>query len=146
MRVKPFAQVSYPSIPSFDQFVALVSLHSTKTTASEVIDVLEADRGKQALGILEVAESAVKEARTKWEQISKTDPASAKCLGFEEWWRTSIKSVLKSCIAANIAIATAKTAVANARGTDVAERLKVEILGSGKSYHPWWIVPKITAK
>ena len=126
--------------------MALVSLRSTEATASEVSEVLEADRKQQALGILEVAESALKEARKKWESISKTDAKVAKCVNCEDWWRVSMKNVVKSCIAANVAVATAKKAMASADLGNMAEKVKVEIPESGKSYHAWWIVPKITAR
>ncbi|KAL9124316.1 MAG: hypothetical protein Q9217_006342 [Psora testacea] len=148
LRMKPFAPISHPPVPSFDQFMVLVSLRSPATTASEVSEVLEADRLEQALGILEVAESALKEARKKWEFVSKADADVAKYVNCEEWWRVCVKNVLRSCIAANVSIATAKKAMENENGRnlEVGKKLKVEIQESGKNYHAWWIVPKITAK
>ena len=144
--MKPFGMISYPPVPSFDQFMALVSLRSTEATASEVSGVFTVDKKQQALGIIEVAESALKEARKKWEQVSKADATTAKCVNCEVWWRESVKNVLKSCIAANVAVATSKRVLADAEtSSKLGERLKVEMVEIGKSYHAWWIVPKITA-
>ena len=62
-----------------------------------------------------------------------------------------MKNVLRACIAANIAVGTAKKAVAGAgKAKGVKDVLKV-VIGTGDGdkgkggYHAFWIVPKVTA-
>jgi len=132
--------MSLPEVPSYPEFTALVSLHSTSPSGTIP------ERNAQAFSILEVADQAMKTARKEWEAVSKVSAETARCESCEEWWRAGVKNVLRSCIGANIAIAAAKKAVAKAGKFSGAEKLNVEIGGSGKSYHSWWIVPKIEAR
>ncbi|KAL9104451.1 MAG: hypothetical protein Q9163_000603 [Psora crenata] len=127
LRMKPFAQISHPPIPSFEQFIELVSVRSPEATSLETTEVPEADSMQQAFDVLRVAESAFKQAWRKWEQVSKTDAGIAKWMDCEDWWRASVKNVLRSCIAANVAIATARKAMASVGSSTLCEKLMVEI-------------------
>jgi len=77
--------------------------------------------------------------------VSKANAKTARCVECEDWWRASVKNVLRACITANIMVATAKKTVANAGSKNIRDALSVKIPDSGKGYHPWWIVPRITA-
>ena len=96
--------------------------------------------------ILDAADQALRVARKDWEAISKVSAELARCEGCEDWWRIGVKNVLRACIAANIAVATARKAVLNAGNTSMKSVLKAEMVESGKGYHAWWIIPRILAK
>lgn len=138
--------MSLPEVPTFPEFSALVSLNPSSTSSLEGSTDSIAGTNAQALSILEVAERAMKTARTEWEAISKSSAEAARCQNCEEWWRARVRNVWRSCIGANITIATAKKLVGNAGNISAADILKVEIGQSGQMYHPWWIVPKIEAR
>jgi hypothetical protein len=53
-------------------------------------------------------------------------------------YKQDIKSTLRACIATSIAI----SQVVNALKKKTVSSLKVEVTGE---YHPWWLVPKISA-
>jgi len=74
---------------------------------------------------------------------------AARCRGCEGEWRKNVKDVLRACIATSIAISTVKKALGDVeakRGekADLGGRLKVDIPETGKGYHDWWVVPKIS--
>lgn len=144
--MRPFSPMSLPELPTFAEFSALVSLHPSSTIGLQDSTASIASTNAQAYSILEVAERAMKIARKEWEAVSKSSAETARCKNCEEWWRAGVKNVLRSCIGADIAIATAKKVVSNAGSVSAADRLKVDIGPSGQSYHPWWIVPKIQAR
>ena len=100
---------------------------------------------QQAFSILEVTDQALKIARKEWEALSKARSETARCVSCEDWWRSSVKNILRSCITANIMVAAAKKAITNSRPKTTQDALKAEIPDSGKGYHPWWVVPRITA-
>ena len=100
----------------------------------------------QASSILDVADQALKAARKDWEAISKAKAETARCVGCEDWWRTSVKNVVRACITANIMIATSKKAMSNAAFKDARDILIVEVAKSNELYHVWWMVPRISAK
>ena len=88
----------------------------------------------------------MKAARREWEAVSKTDAKTARCLGCEEWWKSSVRDVVRACIAGNVAVATAKRGMAALKGRDVPDALKVELPEKAKRYHAWWVVPSIQVK
>ena len=57
-----------------------------------------------------------------------------------------MKNVVRSCITANIMIATAKKAMSNATSKETRDILQVEVVKSDELYHTWWIVPRLLAK
>ena len=57
-----------------------------------------------------------------------------------------MKNVVRSCITANIMIATAKKAMSNATSKETRDILQVEVVKSDELYHTWWIVPRLVAK
>ncbi len=141
--------MSLPETPSYEEFTSLVSLRTPEKPETDARkrgpatpDIVK----EQASSILEVADQALRVARKEWEAVSKANDKTVRCMGCEDWWRMSVKNVLRACITANIMVATAKKTVANAGSKNIRDALGVELAGSGKGYHPWWIVPRITAK
>ena len=149
LRMRPFLSISLPDVPSFPEFSSLVSLRGPEkdeVQSPDLISMDQTDIRQQALSILEVADQALKFSRKQWEAVSKVNPETAHCLGCEDWWGTSIKNVLRSCITANIMVATAKKAMVPTEPKSTQGALNVEIPESNQGYHPWWIVPRINSK
>lgn len=101
---------------------------------------------EQTLSILDVAEQAMKMARREWEAVSKHSAEAARCQGCEDWWRSSIRDVVRACIAGNIAVATTRKGLVAARGKKVKDVLQVEFPDQGKRYHHWWVVPSVSLR
>ena len=139
LRMRPFMQVSLPEIPSFAEFSSLEA-------CLETADEESAQHTEQSLSQLKSAEQAMNIARKEWEAISKLDAETARCVGCEKWWRTSVKDAIRACIACNIAIATTKKGLLKAEGRNMKDVLQVEVTESEKSYHPFWTVPKVVLK
>ena len=146
--MRPFISISLPEVPSYQQFAALISLRmpDKNGTYGSKVKPAQSEINQQASQMLELAEQSLKAARREWEAVSKANAETARCQGCEDWWRTSVKNVMRACINANIVVSTAKKALANAGTGDARDVLKVEMVESAKGYHPWWIVPKISAK
>lgn len=123
-----------------------MSVTSIGTAETQDPDALSKTSNERALSILDSADQALRVAKKDWEAISKAKAEVARCVGCEDWWRTGVKDVLRACIAANIAVATARKAVTNAGTRSVKDVLKAEMVESGKGYHAWWIIPRISAK
>lgn len=104
----------------------------------------EGQADQQALSILDIAEEASKMARKEWEAVSKLDAEAARCVQCEEWWRKSVKDVVRACIVCSIAISTAKKGIHNAKGLPLGSFLKSEMAETGKGYHEFWVVPKLS--
>ena len=119
-----------------------------ETTDTQEFDAPTDEVKEQALSILEVADQAMKAARKEWDAISKTDAETARCLGCEDWWKASVKNVVRACIAGSIAVATAKKGVmaASANKLNTRDALRVEIPEKEKRYHAWWVVPNISVR
>lgn len=149
LRMRPFLSLSLPEVPSYSEFSSLVSLRSpdtVNTEDSQSNSATQAEINAQARSILDVAEQALKVARREWEAVSKTNAETARCAPCEDWWRISVKNVLRACITANIMVATAKKVIASAGSNNAHDILKVDIAGSGQGYHMWWVVPKISTR
>ncbi len=142
LRMRPFLPLSLPEVPSYPDVISFTSF------GAEIQDPANPSVGfrERALSILDAADQALKTARKDWEAISKANAEVARCVGCEDRWRTGIKNVLRACIAGNIAIATAKKGLTNAGTKSVKDVLKAELVESGKGYHAWWIIPRISAK
>ena len=146
--MRPFLSVSLPEVPSFPEFVSRVSLHGPEKYAGDLAHQAASSKNKtreKASSILELADRALVAARKDWEAISKTNAGIARCVGCEDWWRASVKNVVRACITANIMITISKKAMSNATSKDVRTSLKVELLKSDELYHTWWMVPRISA-
>ncbi|KAL8817087.1 MAG: hypothetical protein Q9223_004014 [Gallowayella weberi] len=139
LRMRPFMQLSIPEVPSYSDLNAAASIPS-EGEWSEATPSPE----QQASAILEVAEEASRVARKEWEAVSKLDAETARCISCEEWWRKSVKDVVRACIVCCIAIATAKKGVQNAKGKPLKQVLKAEMPEKGKGYHDFWVVPKLS--
>ena len=136
-------------MPSYPEFVSRVSLDTSQKDAGDPsyqTASTKIENDDQAYSILDFADHALRVARKDWEAISKAKAETARCVGCEEWWRTSVKNVVRSCITANIMIATAKKAMSNATSKETRDILQVEVVKSDELYHTWWIVPRLLAK
>lgn len=147
LRMRPFRSLSLPEVPSYSEFASLVSLRTPEMANAEngqPVPASDAEINAQAFSILNVADQALKVARREWEAVSKAKAETARCVPCEDWWRASVKNVLRACITANIVVATAKKALTSAGSKSARDMLKVDIGESGKGYHAWWIVPKMS--
>ncbi|KAI4239402.1 MAG: hypothetical protein LQ349_000423 [Xanthoria aureola] len=139
LRMRPFMQLSIPEVPSYSELAAATST----TFGVEKSEGASSTEG-QALSILEIADEASRVGRKEWEALSKFGAQAARCVNCEEWWRKSVKDVIRACIICSIAIATAKKGAMNAQGKPVRKVLQAEMPADGKSYHDFWVVPKLT--
>ena len=147
VRMRPFLSISVPEVPTFFDFKSVVSLASSASNgigSSNNHRATSSTTKEQALSILEVADQELRVARKRWEGVSKATAESARCIGCEDWWRDSVKNVLKSCINANIMVATAKKGLAQNESQSARDVLKVQITDSQKGHHAWWVIPRIT--
>ena len=141
--------MSLPEVPSYPEYASLLSLRTAAKDSpgkSTSTSLTATKTNEQALSILKLAEQALLTARKEWEAVSKANAEAARCIGCEDWWRTSVRNVVRSCITANIMITTAKKAVAIAGCNHAGNVLSLEMVESGKGYHAWWIVPRISSK
>ncbi|KAL9579739.1 MAG: hypothetical protein Q9212_004928 [Teloschistes hypoglaucus] len=133
LRMRPFMQLSIPELPSYAELNDATSITRSDAEKDE----------EQALSVLDIAEEATKVARKEWETLGKLDAEKARCVNCEEWWRASVKDIVRACIACSIAIATMKKALQTPHGKPMKEVLKVEMPGE-KSYHGFWLVPRVS--
>lgn len=147
--MRPFLSVSLPEVPSYPEFASRMTLHTSERVGgnhSQQKALEKNDIRDQAYSILEFADQALKVARKDWEAISKAKAVTSQCVGCEDWWRTSVKNILRACIMANIMITTSRQAMSNAASKDAGNMLKVDLAKGHELYHAWWIVPRISAK
>lgn len=146
--MRPFLPLSLPDVPSYPEFSSLVSLHTPETIDFQDSNASKDEIKEQALSILDVAEQAMKAARKEWDAISKTNPETARCLGCEDWWKASVKNVVRACIAGNIAVAAAKKGLMSSSSNDenMKDALRVELPEKEKRYHAWWLIPSISVQ
>ena len=97
---------------------------------------------------LDKATTLLKTARQELDALSKLDADIARCQGFEGWWRTNVKNVLRACIAAGVAVAVVRKGVEQAEreAKEVKDVVDVRVEASEDGYHAWWVVPKVVAK
>jgi hypothetical protein len=126
VRMKPFLSISLPEVVPFDELTELA-----------------AQSNEPLVGILKFAADAAASARKFFEVLSKMSADEAFCRGSHETWVKNIKNSLKAAISTNITISAVTKAVEGA-GKDGAVKIKAEIPQSGKGYHDFWIVPKVT--
>ncbi|KAH7156804.1 Mak10 subunit, NatC N-terminal acetyltransferase-domain-containing protein [Dactylonectria macrodidyma] len=128
LRMRPFASVGLPALPDYEVFVA----------GTEQPEVSTSD-------ILQYAEKAVAGARRGFERfVSRNFTAhDAFSVGSHERWVATSKNGLKSCIATGIAISAVQKALEKSLTTGEL-KIKAEVPTPDKSYHDWWVVPRIT--
>ncbi|EGX93378.1 amino-acid N-acetyltransferase subunit Mak10, putative [Cordyceps militaris CM01] len=134
LRMKPFSSIGLPSLPTFEEF----------TTGSQQLDTSSEE-------LLVYGERALTGAKRGFETLNKLSAEESFSVGSHERWVAGVRNGLKSCIAAGIAIQTVQKALAGT-GTqsgvgpmkDVALGLTVEVPTPDKTYHPSWIVPRVT--
>lgn len=131
-------QLSIPEVPSYAELTAATS---NVSGTNEHEGGLPAE--KQSLPVLDMADEASKVARKEWEALSKMDAQAARCVDCEDWWRKSVKNVIRACIICSIAISTMKK---GAQDKPVKHILHAEMPEDGKTYHDFWVVPKLTTK
>jgi hypothetical protein len=152
LRFRPFANISIPELPPFATFAACSSPLSARFPLSNYPKPRKkrSHDYRQALALLDCAKLANQSARQGWTALGKVDAETARCVGCEERWRAKVKDVLRSVVAAGLAIAKLREAVdaaveADGKGKGRAERglgLKVDV-DVKKGYHEWWAVPKL---
>lgn len=141
--------MSLPEVPSYPEFASSVSLRTPEKDAGDPFhEIVSAKVGAndQASSILDFADQALRAARKNWEAVSKAKAETARCVDCEDWWRISVKNVVRACIAANIMVATSKKAMSNAASKDTQDILSAEVVKTDELYHAWWVVPRISAK
>ena len=132
-------QLSIPEVPSYAEL----------TAATSNVSVINKNEGElpaeeQSLRVLDMADEASKLARKEWEALSKMDAQAARCVDCEGWWRNSVQNVIRACIICSIAISTMKKGAMNAKHKPVKHVLHAEMPEHGKTYHDFWVVPKLT--
>ncbi len=128
-RMKPFLGISLPELLPYETF------HASVTQPEET-----------SLDLLEFAAHAVNSAKREFEMLVKLDAQTARCEGkwCDEAWHQNVKAEVRSCIVASITIAVVKTAVAAfEKDKSQAINLKVTCEAVEKSYHDWWVLPKV---
>lgn len=147
LRMRPFLPLSLPEVPSYADFKPLFSLRPEDNSGLRYPDALTTEIKTQLLITLDVADQAMKTARKEWDIISKAHPETAKCLGCEDWWRGSMKDVVRACIAGNIAVATAKKTLlaSDSDRKHPKDLLNVRFPEKDRRYHAWWVVPSISS-
>ncbi|KAK1761252.1 N-alpha-acetyltransferase 35, NatC auxiliary subunit [Echria macrotheca] len=134
IRMKPFAPISLPRLPSYDNFVRLSAQHETSTA-----------------GLLDFAQRAVVNAKMGYDVLGKMGEKEAFTANAHERWLAGIKNCNKSGIAINIAVAAIRRALESGAAKEGGmapgeQKVMVELPKPAKSYHEWWIVPKIVEK
>lgn len=127
LRMKPFVSIGLPDLPSFEDFTQGTMQPGTPTD-----------------DILAYGEKALAGAKRGFEAVSKFSAEESFSVGSHDRWATSIKNGLKSCIAAGIAFSTLQKAVREAGNGGSGLKLQAEVPTPAKSYHEWWIVPRIS--
>ncbi len=133
LRMRPFMQLSIPEPPSYAELAAAIDMKGNERSTEA-----------QAISTLDIADDAAKVARKEWEALGRLDAETARCGNCEDWWRASIKDIIRACIACSIAIATVKKGILNKKGRLLSDVLTAENLETGKRYHDSWIVPKLS--
>ncbi|KAI4290696.1 MAG: hypothetical protein L6R35_000003 [Caloplaca aegaea] len=143
LRMRPFMQLSIPEPAPYAELSAATSIPSG--TAE---DESQGSIKDQAMSMLETAGEAARTARKEWEALGKLDAKTARCVNCEEWWRASVKDVIRACIACSITVATTEKGVQTAlgMGRPLSDVLTAEMPRAGKRYHDFWIVPKLTVQ
>lgn len=128
-RMKPFLSISIPELLPYEIFHASVTQPGEPTT-----------------DLIKLASLSVAAAKREYEALAKLKPNVARCEGKwnDEAWHENAKDQVRACIMASLTIATVEKAVqAAVKEGEEKLKLKVECLPAEKSYHDWWVVPKV---
>lgn len=126
LRMKPFAVIGLPILPTFQEFTVGTS---------------QPDASSEEL--LEYANRAILGAKKGLEAMSKLSAEESFSVGSHDKWVAAIKSGLKSCIAAGIAISTIQKALQNTASSSQGLAIKAEVPSPDDAYHRSWLIPKI---
>ena len=148
LRMKPFIDIDDPPCPELDVIQNLVTLrHDGDSVVSKDMNaVLQADQASQALGILSVSIEELSKAKTEWMSASKKGTLNSSESTAIRWSKSDVQDTTKACIAANVAAAEARKGIENREKAVLLDCFQVSIPKHEDVHHPWWIVPKITAK
>ncbi|CAM1504209.1 Fc.00g018000.m01.CDS01 [Cosmosporella sp. VM-42] len=125
LRMRPFAPIGLPTLPTFEEYTA-GTMQPDVTTAET----------------LEYAEKALLGAKKGFEVLSKLAPEESFSVGSHDRWVTSMKNAQRSCIVTGIAISAVQKALRQTQKIGDL-KIKAEVPAPDKSYHEWWIVPRI---
>lgn len=136
-------QLSIPEPVPYAEVAAVTSI--ANDTGDDDDDGRESIKD-QIMSMLDLADEAAKMARKEWEALGKLGADVVRCVNCEEWWRASIKDIIRACIACSIAVATMKRGYQTAVGKPIRDVLTAEMPRAGQRYHDFWIVPKLTVR
>lgn len=144
--MRPFLPIALPQVPSYSDFTSLISPRQTAAPTDIQRPNHTTALITQASLILDIADQTLREARKEWDAVSKTDPKTAQCTSCEDWWKSSVRDVVRACITGNIAVATAKKGLANLGKKEAKDIFTVMIPEKENRHHAWWVVPSISVK
>lgn len=127
LRMKPFVSIGLPDLPSFEDFTQGTTQPDTPSDE-----------------ILAYGERALAGAKRGFEALSKFSPEESFSVSSHDRWVASMKNGLKSCIAAGIAFSALQKGLREAGGDEKSIKLQAEVPTPAKSYHEWWLVPRIS--
>jgi hypothetical protein len=144
LRMKPFLGIQPPEVPDYADFAA----HTQPYGAYDAPDAqLYTDLRTADAELWTEIDGALKAAREAFTEVKRLGAKAAKAQGVEAAWVADVQSALASCVAAGVAVAGAKSAVAEFKGEEEEEavRLKVEVppAGAGKRYAEGWVIAKV---
>lgn len=144
--MRPFLPIASPKVPSYSDFTSSIS--PRPTAAPTDIQQLPHTTAliTQASSILDITDQTLREARKEWDAVSKTDPKIAQCMNCEDWWKSSVRDVVRACITGNIAVATVKKGLTNSSPKEAKDVFTVMMPEKEKRHHAWWVVPSISVK
>ncbi|KAH7321111.1 Mak10 subunit, NatC N-terminal acetyltransferase-domain-containing protein [Stachybotrys elegans] len=125
VRMKPFGPIGLPAMPTFEEFT--IGTQQPDATSDELLDY---------------ADRALAGAKKGFETLTKLTAEESFSVGSYDRWLAGAKNGLKSCIATGIAISTVRKGLhKSSEGNGI--NLKVEIPTPDKTYHDWWIIPRV---
>lgn len=126
IRMRPFVSIELPELPTYSEFASSV----------QQLD-------KSDMELLSTAESTVAGAKKGYEVLLKFNEKEAFTSQSHDRWLSGTRNGFKSVIQTGLAVSTMKRAEALREKGEEYE-LTVEVPAPEKSYHPWWLVPKLT--
>ena len=136
LRMRPFLPISIPTVPPANFFPDELS----SILPSNLLKSPSSTKKYIATALLKRADDCILAARGTWDAVSKADANTAQCVGCEVKWRARMKNILRSVIAAGISVAGVKKWVHDGMKNG---EVKIEVLIGDKTYHEWWVIPKV---
>lgn len=127
LRMKPFLSIVLPELPPYPTFTSQSS-QATESTPD----------------LLKIAAEAIGRAKKGFEELGRLEAEAAFCRGSEGAWRKGVRDCLRAAVAAGVVVQVVKREVER-DGGDVKGRLRAEVVETGKGYHDWWCVPKVSS-